>query len=144
MYTRTYRPGEHVRIGDHEGTVVEMGMFTTRVRTGLGEELTLANSLVLSSVTRNYSRVVKGAGFVIDTTVTIGYDVPWRQVRAMLIEAAGHTEGVLPDPPPRVFQTALADFYVEYRLVCQAVPTDPRPRAELLISPPCERAGRVQ
>jgi len=132
MYTRTYRPGEYVRIGDHEGTVVEMGMFTSRIRTGLGEELTLPNSLVLSSVTRNYSRAVKGAGFVIDTAVTIGYDAPWRQVHAMLIEAARRTEGVLPDPPPRVFQTGLSDFYVEYRLVCQAIPTDPRPRAELL------------
>ncbi len=134
MYTRTFRPGEYVRIGEHEGTVVEMGMFTSRVRTGLGEELTLPNSLVLSSVTKNYSRVVSGQGFIVDTTVTIGYDAPWRQVRAMLIEAAHRTEGVLSDPPPRVFQTALSDFYVEYRLVCQAVPTDPRPRAEVLSS----------
>ena len=49
MYTRTFRPGEYVRVGDHEGTIVEMGMFTTRLRTGLGEELTLPNSLVLGT-----------------------------------------------------------------------------------------------
>jgi len=132
MYTRTYRPGEYVRIGDHEGTIVEMGMFTSRIRTGLGEELTLPNSFVLSNVTKNYSRALKGAGFVLDTTVTIGYDAPWRQVHAMLIEAAGRTEGVLTNPSPRVFQTALSDFYVEYRLVCQAIATGPRPRAEVL------------
>jgi small-conductance mechanosensitive channel len=36
------------------------------------------------------------------------------------------------EPPPRVFQTALSDFYVEYRLVCQAIPSEPRPRAEVL------------
>ena len=132
MYTRTFRPGEYIRIGDHEGTVVGMGMFTSRVRTGLGEELTLPNSFILASVTRNYSRAVKGAGFVLDTTVTIGYDAPWRQVHAMLVEAARRTEGVLADPKPRVFQTALSDFYIEYRLVCQAIPSDPRPRAEVL------------
>lgn len=132
MYTRTYRPGEYVRVGDHEGTIVEMGMFTTRLRTGLGEELTLPNSLVLSVVTRNYSRAIKSAGFVLDTAVTIGYDAPWRQVHAMLVEAARRTADVLPVPAPRVFQTALSDFYVEYRLVCQAVPSDPRPRAEVL------------
>jgi small-conductance mechanosensitive channel len=132
MYTRTYRPGEYVRVGEHEGTIVEMGMFTTRLRTGLGEELTLPNSLVLSTVTRNYSRAVKGQGFVLDTVVTIGYDAAWRQVHAMLIEAARRTPGVLAEPPPRVFQTTLADFYVEYRLVCQAIPTEPRPRAEVL------------
>ena len=132
MYTRTYRPGEYIRVAEHEGTIVELGMFTSRLRTGLGEELTLPNALVLSSVTRNYSRTVKGRGFILDTTVTIGYDAPWRQVHAMLIEAARRTAGVLADPPPRVFQTALQDFYVEYRLVCQAIPSGPLPRAEVL------------
>jgi small-conductance mechanosensitive channel len=132
MYTRTYRPGEYVRVNEHEGTIVELGMFTSRLRTGLGEELTLPNALVLASVTRNYSRTVKGRGFILDTTVTIGYDAPWRQVHAMLIEAARRTAGVLADPPPRVFQTALQDFYVEYRLVCQAIPSGPLPRAEVL------------
>ncbi len=126
MYTRTFRPGEYVRVTEHEGTIVEMGMFTTRLRTGLGEELTLPNSLVLGTVTKNYSRAVKGRGFVLDTAVTIGYDAPWRQVHAMLVEAAHRTEGVLADPGPRVFQTALSDFYVEYRLVCQALQTEPR------------------
>jgi small-conductance mechanosensitive channel len=132
MYTRTFRPGEYVRVGEHEGTIVEMGIFTTRVRTGLGEELTLPNSYALSMVSKNYSRTVKGAGFVLDTTVTIGYDAPWRQVEAMLVDAAKRTPGVLVDPKPHVFQTALSDFYVEYRLVCQAVPSEPRPRAEVL------------
>jgi small-conductance mechanosensitive channel len=132
MYSRTIRVGEYVRIDQHEGTVTELGMFTTRVRTGLGEELTLPNSLVLGLVTKNYSRAVKGPGFVLDTTVTIGYDTPWRQVEAMLVEAARRTTGVLSDPPPRVFQTALSDFYPEYRLVCQAVPGLPLARAEVL------------
>ncbi|MFM1991392.1 MAG: hypothetical protein RJA99_4349 [Pseudomonadota bacterium] len=132
MYTRTLRVGEFVHIAGHEGTIVELGTFTTRIRTGRGEELTLPNSLVMGSVTRNYSRAVEGRGFVIDTEVTIGYDTPWRQVHAMLVEAARRTPGVLDAPPPRVFQTALSDFYPQYRLVCQAVPADPRPRAEVL------------
>jgi small-conductance mechanosensitive channel len=132
MYTKTFRPGEYVRLGEHEGTIVEMGMFTTRIRTGLGEELTVPNSFALGVVSKNYSRTVKGVGFVLDTTVTIGYDAPWRQVHAMLIEAALRTPGVLSTPAPHVFQTALSDFYAEYRVVCQAVPGEPRPRAEVL------------
>lgn len=131
-YTRTLRPGEYVRIGEHEGTVTELGMFTTTIRTGLGEVLTLPNSMITGAVTKNYSRVVQGQGYVVDTTVTIGYDTPWRQVEAMLLEAARRTEGVLDSPSPQVFQTALSDFYPEYRLVAQAVPSEPRPRAELL------------
>lgn len=132
MYSRTLRVGEYVRIDSHEGTVTELGTFTTRMRTGLGEEITLPNALVMGTTTKNYSRAVQGRGFVLDTMVTIGYDTPWRQVEAMLVEAASRTPGVLASPRPRVFQTALSDFYVEYRLVCQAVPEEPRPRAEVL------------
>jgi small-conductance mechanosensitive channel len=132
MFARTLRPGEYVRIGDHEGTVVSLGTFTTRIRTGLGEELTLPNALIVASVTKNYSRVVEGQGFVVDATVTIGYDTPWRQVHAMLVESALRTRGVQSVPAPRVHQTGLADFYVEYRLVCQATPAEPRPRAEVM------------
>ncbi|MCU0070476.1 mechanosensitive ion channel family protein [Pseudomonas koreensis] len=131
-YTRTLRPGEFVRIGEYEGTVTELGMFTTSIRTGLGEVLTLPNSMITGTVTKNYSRTVQGPGYVVDTVVTIGYDTPWRQVEAMLLEAARRTPGVLEDPPAQVFQTALSDFYPEYRLVAQAIPSQPRPRAVLL------------
>ena len=132
MYTRVLRPGEYVRIIEQEGTVVDLGLFTTRIRTGLGQEVTLPNAVVLANVTINYSRTVQGRGFILDTVVTIGYDAPWREVQAILLEAARRTEGVRSDPPPRVFQTALSDFYVEYRLVCQATPEQPLPRAEVL------------
>ena len=55
-----------------------------------------------------------------------------RQVEAMLIEAARRTNGILNAPAPRVFQTALSDYYPEYRLVAQAIPSEPRPRAEIM------------
>ena len=74
-------------------------MFTTTIRTGLGEVLTLPNSMVTGTVTKNYSRIVEGPGYVVDTVVTIGYDTPWRQVEAMLLEAAKRTPVVLEDPP---------------------------------------------
>jgi small-conductance mechanosensitive channel len=132
MYTRTLRPGEYVQINDSQGTVVELGMFATRIRNGLGQELTIPNSLVVGNITHNYSRTVQGAGYILDATVTIGYDAPWRQVHAMLIEAARRTTGVLHDPAPKVFQTALSDFYPQYRLVCQAIPSGPVHRAEAM------------
>jgi small-conductance mechanosensitive channel len=131
-YTRTIRPGEYVRIGEHEGTVTRIGIFTTCIQTGLGEELALPNSMITGTVTKNYSRAVRGTGYIVDTTVTIGYDTPWRQIEAMLIEAAKRTPGVLETPRPVVFQTSLSDYYPEYRLVAQAIPSAPRPRAEVL------------
>jgi small-conductance mechanosensitive channel len=132
LYSRTLRIGEFVRVGDEEGTVTELGVFTTKISTGLGEHLTLPNALVLSTVTRNYSRPATGHGFMLRTKVTIGYDAPWRQVQGLLLEAARRTPGVSAKPPPEVFQTALSDFYIEYQLVCQASQASAKNRAEAI------------
>ena len=132
MFTRTLHVGDYVRINEYEGTVIAVGTFTTRIQTGLGEELSLPNSLVMSNVTRNYSRATTGPGFMIDITMTIGYDTPWREVHAMLIRAAIATPGVINEPPPRVYQTKLSDFYPEYHLVCHGTNTDQRQRIEVL------------
>lgn len=132
MYSRSLRKGEYVRVGDAEGTVVELGMFETRLRTGLGEEVTLPNAWVLSNTSKNYSRAYPGTGFVLDTTVTIGYDTPWRQVHALLELAAHRTDDIANSPKPYVMQVALSDFYPEYRLVAYATAETPRQRAEVL------------
>ena len=133
MYNGSIRAGEYVRIGEIEGTVVELGMVVTRIRTGLGEVITLANSAVTSTPIKNYSRAYEGTGFVLDTTVTIGYATPWRQVQAMLIEAALRTEGIVKEKPePHVRQTALSDFYVQYRLIAYSSVRKPGARAAVL------------
>jgi len=132
MYTRAFRRGDYVRIGDNEGTVIELGMFITRIRTGLGEEIALPNSTVMATSTRNYSRAVPGTGFIVDTVVTINYATPWRQVHAILEEAASRTPGVAKTPPPMVRQTAFADFYTEYRLIAYTPVEDPMQRADVL------------
>jgi small-conductance mechanosensitive channel len=123
MYTRALRPGEFVQIGEYEGTVKSVGFVTTRIETLRHEEINIPNAVIATSVTRNYSRLAADGGLWIATKVTIGYDTPWRQVHAMLELAAARTEGVERDPAPRVRQTALQDFYVEYTLlVCIADP----------------------
>jgi small-conductance mechanosensitive channel len=120
MYSHSLRIGEYVRIGETEGTVVELGLFATRIHTGRGEEVSLPNTVIFSQPVRNFSRLVQGGRFMLHTAVTIGYATPWRQVHAMLLEAARRTPGVAQDPLPRVLQTALSDFYVEYQLCAQS------------------------
>ncbi|MCB1887432.1 MAG: mechanosensitive ion channel [Rhodocyclaceae bacterium] len=132
MYTRTLRVGDYVAVGDADGRVMELGIFSTRIRTGVGEELSVPNSLVLGNVTRNRSRGVEGDGYLIDSAVTIGYDTPWRQVHAMLLEAADRTRGIALNPKPVVHQTALSDFYAEYRVVCRSIPREPGARPDLI------------
>jgi small-conductance mechanosensitive channel len=91
-------------------------MFSTRIRTPKGEIVSLPNAVIVGTTTKNYSREEETGGVILATTVTIGYNAPWRQVHAMLIEAAARTEGLMKDPPPRVLQRSLSDFYVEYML----------------------------
>jgi small-conductance mechanosensitive channel len=132
MYSRTFRAGDYVRIGDTEGTISSVGMFVTRLRTGLGEEITLPNTGIMAGAIKNYSRAVAGTGYVVDTVVTIGYSTPWRQVHAMLEEAARRTPEIAKVPEPMVRQTALTDFYVEYRLIAYTPAHTPRARVEVL------------
>jgi small-conductance mechanosensitive channel len=116
MYSRSFVAGDFVRVGDVEGTVTEVGMLSTKVRTTKREEVTLPNALVVSQVTRNYSRLEAEAGVIAHTTVTIGYDTPWRQVHALLELAAARTAGVRQEPRPFVLQLGLSDFYPEYQI----------------------------
>lgn len=116
LYARTMSVGELVRIGEVEGVVQQVGMFTTRIRTITGVEVSIPNNVVLGGQLHNYSRNPDGPGMWLDTGVTIGYDTPWRQVHKLLLEAAAATRGVQSTPAPFVLQTALSDFYVEYRL----------------------------
>jgi small-conductance mechanosensitive channel len=133
MYSRALRVGEYVRIGDVEGTVTALGVFATKLQTGLGEEVSLPNAVVFSQSVRNFSRLVQDNGqYMLHTAVTIGYATPWRQVHAMLLEAARRTTGVMAQPAPYVVQTALNDFYVEYRLCAQGSRAAPQRRAEAL------------
>jgi small-conductance mechanosensitive channel len=116
MYSRAFRPGDLIRVGDVEGTVTQVGVLSTKVMTRRREEVTLPNSVVVASGTTNYSRLAEGAGAIVTTRLTIGYDAPWRQVHALLELAASRTPGVRKQPAPFVLQPALSDFYVEYVL----------------------------
>jgi small-conductance mechanosensitive channel len=131
VYTYALKKGEYVRIQNYEGTVTELGLFVTRLRTGLGEEIALPNAFVLGNVTRNFSRIDGDRGYVLDCKLTIGYDTPWRQVHALLLEAAAAIPEIRKVPAAYVVQTALSDFYVEYKLVVNVDTDVPATRARV-------------
>jgi small-conductance mechanosensitive channel len=123
-YSDAIAPGEYVRLGDIEGTVTRLGVLSTKVRTRRNEEVTIPNAVVISGTATNYTRNA-AEGVFAPVVVTIGYDAPWRQVEALLLLAASRSEGLRQVPAPRVLQTALSDFYVEYTLlVCLEQPAE--------------------
>jgi small-conductance mechanosensitive channel len=115
-YSRALRAGDVVRIGDAEGTVLQLGTLSTKLKTFRGEEITIPNAVVVGTMTTNYTRHADDGVFM-PITVTIGYDTPWRQVEALLLRAAERTPGLRVQPPPRVLQNALNDHSVEYALL---------------------------
>jgi small-conductance mechanosensitive channel len=115
-YMRPFEIGDFVKVGEAVGTVKEQSTLVVRILTIRNETVTIPASTVLASQIVNYSAQARTAGVAIRTAVTIGYDVPWRQVHDLLLAAASKTLHVLESPRPWVIQTALSDFYVAYEV----------------------------
>ncbi|MFM7447229.1 MAG: mechanosensitive ion channel family protein [Leptolyngbyaceae cyanobacterium] len=118
VYTRAFLVGDLIQVGDIIGNVEAKQMLAIRVRTLENILVTIPNSSLLNSNITNYSGFLrdKKTPIIAHTTVTLGYDVPWRQVHETLTSAALATPHILHEPAPYVLQTALNDFYVSYQL----------------------------
>ncbi|MEO8345537.1 MAG: mechanosensitive ion channel domain-containing protein [Betaproteobacteria bacterium] len=119
VFNRAMRPGDFIRVGQVEGTVIELGTTAVRLLTSDKKEVIVPNAVLVSNSIENFSRHERDA-VLVTTQVTIGYDTPWRQVQAMLMLAAERTPGVLRDPMPQVVKSALSDYYVEYLIIAYA------------------------
>jgi len=115
-YMRAFQIGDRVKIAGTLGDVVEKTLLVTRLRTAKNVDITIPNSLVLANQIINYSTLETEKGLILHTTVTIGYDMPWRKIHELLITAANATESIESEPAPFVLQTSLDDFYVSYEL----------------------------
>ncbi|HEX5123467.1 MAG TPA: mechanosensitive ion channel domain-containing protein [Rhodanobacteraceae bacterium] len=120
LYSRAIRVGDFVRVDDKEGVVVELGLLSLKLVTRLKEEVTIPNTVLAGAAVNNYTRRSRESGLFVATSVSIGYDTPWRQVHALLELAASRTPDILQTPKPYVLETSLADFYVQYQL-CAAI-----------------------
>ncbi|HPA72180.1 MAG TPA: mechanosensitive ion channel family protein [Spirochaetota bacterium] len=117
-YMYAFKLGDRVKIGDTTGDVIEKTLLVTRIRTIKNIVITIPNSIVMGSHIINYSTSAAREGLILHSTVTLGYDVPWRKVHEVLKAAALATEHVKKDPVPFVLQTSLDDFYVSYEINC--------------------------
>lgn len=115
-YMRSFKIGDRVKIGEVMGDVKEKALLNTKIKTIKNEIITIPNSQMLNSHTINYTTANEEEGLFLYSTVTIGYDVPWRDVHKLLVEAALATEYVKKLPHPFVLQTSLDDFYVSYQI----------------------------
>jgi small-conductance mechanosensitive channel len=115
-YMRAFRIGDRVKIADTVGDVIQKSLLVTRIRTIKNVEVVIPNGAILTGQVLNYSAMARSSGLILHTTVTIGYDAPWRKVHDLLIQAALTTNGVLSEPKPFVLETGLNDFHISYEL----------------------------
>ena len=116
IYARGFRAGDWVKIGDNTGEITALTMLATHLQTIRNEEVIIPNSVVLSNYMTNYSMQARIKGLILHTSVTIGYEEPWRDVHELLIQAALKTKDILREPAPFVLQNALQDSYVQYEI----------------------------
>jgi small-conductance mechanosensitive channel len=141
VYSRAFRVNDYVSIGETEGLVTDLGLLSTKLLTVQHEEVIIPNATLVGMKAVNYTRLARDQGSVASTSVTIGYDAPWRQVHSMLLLAASRTAGICQDPPPRVMQRSLSDFYIEYCLMVHLVPLERPEERPLVLS---ELHGHIQ
>jgi small-conductance mechanosensitive channel len=118
IYTRAFQVGDRIEVGDVVGDVIEKTLLATRILTVTNKIITIPNSFLMSSNVINFSVAARELKryLILQTTITLGYDLPWRKVHETLIKAALATGYILKEPAPFVLQTSLDDFYVSYQL----------------------------
>jgi small-conductance mechanosensitive channel len=116
VFTNSYQVGDRIKVGEVTGDVLETTLLLTRLRTIKNEVVTLPNAALMGGALVNYSALARGQGLILHTTVTIGYNTPWRKVHELLVQAALRTARLEREPAPYVLQTGLGDFYVRYEL----------------------------
>lgn len=115
-YTRGLKIGDRVQIGDSMGDVINRTLLVTQVQTIKNEIISIPNAIVMKNMIVNYSMEADKKGLILHTAVTIGYDVPWRRVHQLLIQAALTTSDVLATQNPFVLQTSLDNSYISYEI----------------------------
>ncbi|HPW50734.1 MAG TPA: mechanosensitive ion channel [Spirochaetota bacterium] len=118
-YTSAFRIGDRVKIGETTGDILEKTLLVTRIRTIKNIIITIPNSIVMNSHIENYTTSASsGEGLILNTSITLGYDIPWRKIHEVLTDAALSVKDIMKKPRPFILQTALNDFYVNYELNC--------------------------
>lgn len=116
LIERPVQIGDSIEIGDVVGDVTEIRARATVVRTNDDVFLIVPNSKFISDTVVNRSFRQPRVRYRIPVTVAAGSDVA--EVEAALLEAAGKSENILPDPPPRVWFDEFGERGLRFELLC--------------------------
>ena len=114
---RPFREGDFVQVANQEGTIEQIRVFQTRLRTADNRVVVMPNSSITTAAIINFTAYPRRR---IDLAITIDYIDDPRQARDALMEVAAAEPGVLDDPAPVVLVNNLGDNGVQMTLLAWA------------------------
>ena len=113
LVLRPFRVGQFVEIASgRQGTVREIGLFTTMLITRDGVYISIPNSEIFGAVVINYTRErVRRVTF----TVPVDWVNDLDQVEKTILDTLRANDLVLTDPPPSAVVAELQDYAVQMR-----------------------------
>jgi small conductance mechanosensitive channel len=110
LLTRPFVIGDQIRAGSHEGTVEDVWVRATVLRTYDNQRVLIPNAtLFVDKITVITAHDKRRLAF----PLTIGNGDDIREARRVIVEALRGTEGVLADPPPEALVTGLGSAGVD-------------------------------
>lgn len=109
-----FQPGDWMRTDEIEGKVLDINWRTTRIRNRQGDTIVVPNSQLSAASIVNFGSADGQHRVQVD--VQVAYVNPPTLAKAMLLDAARNTPGVLAEPEPYVAVTQIDDPLMGYQV----------------------------
>jgi small conductance mechanosensitive channel len=108
---RPYRVGDFVEAAGVAGSVVQVQILTTVLKTGDNKQIVIPNGQIMGSIITNYSANETRR---VDLTIGVGYDDDLDKVRSTLQDLIDADERILKDPVSLIAVSELGDSSVNF------------------------------
>jgi small-conductance mechanosensitive channel len=115
LFDQTLRPGDIIEVGGQRGTVTQLRMRATVLRTIDNIEVFVPNKTLLTSTVATYTQTDRVVRRVVP--VGVSYNSNPTLVRDLLLSVATSHGVVMRDPPPNVFFTGFGESSLNFELI---------------------------
>lgn len=112
LISKTIKPGDVITVDDLTGRVVDVGMYSSRLKTVLDATVIIPNSRILNERFVNWTHDRRMR--MLEIPIGVHYDSDVGQVMQALLDAAGHVEGIMADPEPRVLLVNFGESSIDF------------------------------
>lgn len=108
---RPFKLGDYVAAGGTDGTIEEINIFTTKMKSPDNKEITVPNGEIIAGVIVNYSAKPTRR---VDLVFGVGYDDDLKKVKEVLTKIVNADDRILKEPAPVIAVHELADNSVNF------------------------------